>query len=96
MVPVVNVVRRNYAIGLHTVREFNMVCKNYVLRTTNVTSDHVTAYGTCVQIVYVLGLGCVCNILTKYSWLTNISDDYDIIQMEDLSLIYECQEYEEF
>ena len=29
-------------------------------------------------------------------FLTNISDDYDIIQMEDLSLIYECQEYEEF
>ena len=29
-------------------------------------------------------------------FLTNISDDYDSIQMEDLSLSYECQEYEEF
>ena len=95
VVLVANVVRRVYALGLHTVRKLNMICRNYVLR-ANVTSDHVTAYGTCVQIVYVLGLRCVCNILTKYSWLTNISDDYDIIQMEDLSLIYECQEYEEF
>ena len=63
---VANVVRRDYAFGLHTVRELNMIWRNYVLR-TNVTSDHVTAYGTCVQIVYVLGLRCVCNILTKYS-----------------------------
>ena len=53
---VVNVVHRDYALG----RELNMICRNYVLRTTNVTSDHVTAYGTCVQIVYVLGLRCVC------------------------------------
>ena len=29
---VVNVVRRDYAFGLHTVRELNMICRNYVLR----------------------------------------------------------------
>ena len=69
---VVNVVRRDYALGLHTVRELNMICRNYVLRTTNVTSDHVTAYGTCVQIVYVLGLRCVCNILVLLISLMNM------------------------
>ena len=68
----VNVVRRDYALGLHTVRELNMICRNYVLRTTNVTSDHVTAYGTCVQIVYVLGLRCVCNILVLLISLMNM------------------------
>ena len=61
----VNVVRRDYALGLHTVRELNMICRNYVLRTTNVTSDHVIAYGTCVQIVYVLRLRCVCFLNQK-------------------------------
>ena len=34
--------------------------------------------------------------LTKYSWFTYISEEYDLIQMEDLSLSYDCQEYEKF
>ena len=45
VVPVVNMVRKDYALGLHTVRELNMICRNHVLR-TNVTSEYVSAYDT--------------------------------------------------